>query len=183
MSQPQKYKVNQAIRALQVRLIHKTENKVVPIREAILLAKAEGKDLIEIVPTANPPVCKIEEFGKFKYELEKSQKADKPPKLKELQLHTNTGEHDLQTKLRQAESFLEENHPVTLKLQFRGRENAHKELGIKRLQEAASKLEMIATTHGTVRVNGKLAMLTLLPKKQKNPQVHPNLQNNLSTTT
>jgi translation initiation factor IF-3 len=168
--QNHQHRINHHIKSPTVRVVHGEQNKVLSTKDAILLASSHQLDLIEVSPLTNPPVCKICDYGKFLYELEKNktkEKNSKPTKIKELQFHTNTAEHDFQTKIRHAIDFLQENHPVTVKLQFRGRENAHKELGIQLLNKIQESLKEHGHGEGQPKIQGKNAFLRILPGKEK----------------
>lgn len=115
---------------------------VLSLRDALAAADAAGLDLIEISPNAEPPVCKIGDFGKYRYELQKKEAAarknQKTVVTKEVKFRPNIEEHDIQTKLRNAKRFFEDGDKVRFSLQFRGRENEHREIGwalIKRVKE------------------------------------------------
>jgi len=126
---------NGKIRAREVRVLdeHKEPLGVMPLSDALRLAQSRGLDLIEIAPTATPPVCRIVEYGKYQYEEAKKHKesAARQPshQMKELQLSPNIDPHDLQTKVQHAIGFLQDGMPVRVKLRFRGRQKAHKEFG------------------------------------------------------
>lgn len=161
-----KYRVNQHIHAPKVRIIGETGNLVLPTKKAIDLAKSYGVDLIEISPEAQPPVCKLMEYGKFLYKKEKAKKAHDPTtkgKTKEIGLHYNIGEHDLQTKLRHAAEFLEKHCQVLFRLKFRGRENAHKDMGTELLQRISNSLSDKGNPEPT-RTNGNIMLLKVCPK-------------------
>ena len=106
---------------------------IVPTREALSLAQKAGLDLVEIAPNAQPPVCRIMDYGKFKYEQDKKDKLAKKhqtsSKVKEVQFHPNVGDHDYETKVRHIHEFMEEGHRVKVSLYFRGREGAHHDIG------------------------------------------------------
>ncbi len=131
---------------------------VLSVREAVAAAEAEGLDLIEISPNAEPPVCKIGDIGKHRYEIQKKEAAARKNQkivvTKELKLRPGIEEHDIQVKLRSAKRFFEEGDKVRFVLQFRGRENEHREFGwalIKRIKEELSdtgKVEMDAKQEG-----------------------------------
>ena len=117
---------------------------VMATREAQRIADSKGLDLVEITPNANPPVCKIMDYGKFKYEQsirEKQQrKAQKATQVKEIKFHPGTDIGDIEHKIRQIRSFLADGNKVRLSLQFRGRENAHRDIGEDKISEV---LDMI----------------------------------------
>ena len=127
----------------EVRLIDSDGSQVgvVPTREAQRLATERGLDLVEVAPMARPPVCRVMDYGKYKYELGRKERQAKKhqtqTRVKEVKFHANVGEHDYQTKLRKTQQFLEDGHRVKCSLYFRGRENDHREFGydiMKRLQ-------------------------------------------------
>lgn len=131
-----KYRVNREITAQTVRLIDKNGEAlgVVSIREAMTRAREAGQDLIEVAPTATPPVCKIADYGKLRYELQKkkaeAKKKQKIIETKEIKLTPAIGEHDYQVKLAKIKKFIEDENKVKITLRFRGRELSHKELGV-----------------------------------------------------
>ena len=108
------------------------------LSDALRKAQSLGQDLVEIAPTANPPVCKIVDFGKFRYDISKHSKDKRPAsaRLKEIKFRVNIDEHDYLTKVRHAEEFLDRGNKVRVQLQFRGREMAHQELGIQLVGES-----------------------------------------------
>jgi len=130
-------RINGKIRAREVRVIGDDGQQlgVIPLSDAIILARNKGVDLVEIAPNANPPVCRLIEFGKYKYELEKRQKENRKSqhanKVKEIQLSANIDPHDFKTKVTHAVEFLCEDMKVKASLRFRGREMAHTEFGFK----------------------------------------------------
>lgn len=132
-SREPKHRRNGKIRAREVRVLdeHKAQIGVMTLNEALKLAMAKGLDLVEIAPNATPPVCRIVDYGKLMYEEAKGQKESKSPanKLKELQLTAGIDPHDFGVKLQHAIQFLCAEHKVRIKLRFRGRQRAHKDLG------------------------------------------------------
>ena len=119
---------------------------VMRLDEAIRRARALGLDLVEIAPNAQPPVCRIVDFGKFRYDLSKQEKEKKHSvsKVKEVKFRVNIDEHDYLTKIRHAEDFLDKGNKVKIHLQFRGREMAHKELGMDVVQRVRTDLNGMA---------------------------------------
>jgi translation initiation factor IF-3 len=164
---PKGLRRNDRIRAAEVRVIgpEGTNLGVMAPRKALELAKKVGLDLIEVSPSARPPVCRILDFGKFLYEESKKQKDTKQAstKLKEVKFRVAIGEHDFVTKLRRAESFLAHGNKVKLTLQFRGRENEHRELGFERVKLAAKELEGVATADSEPRLVGRQVTQILSP--------------------
>lgn len=134
-------RVNLQIRAKEVLLIDDNGiNKgVLPFREAYRIAQESGLDLMEVNSRSNPPICKLLDYGKFKYEKKKQAsehaKKNKPMELKEIQLHTNTGANDLSTKLGQIANFLKEGNRVKVSIRFRGGEIRHTHLGMEKLED------------------------------------------------
>ena len=128
-------------------------------------AKSYGMDLIEVAPTANPPVCRIADFGKFKYELTKKEKENKhsASKVKEIKFRVKIGAHDYETKLRHAEEFVEKGNKLKIVLQFRGRENAHKDLGMVMMQKIIKDLETMAHVDMPPKLVGRAIGMTLSP--------------------
>lgn len=143
---------------------------IVPTAEALARAQACGQDLIEISPQAKPPVCKIINFAKFRYELSKKEKEarkkQKNVQLKEVRLRTRIAEHDLEVKLKKIRNFLEDGDKVQLTIMFSGREMQHKDLGFAVLEKVKEKVSDIATIEGRIASMGTRSFLTLNPKKK-----------------
>ena len=140
-------RINERIRSSTVRLIDENGAQVGVIskEEAIAKAKSVESDLVEVAPDATPPVCRIMNYGKFKYKQKKKMhQKQHVVQLKELRLRPKTGEHDIQTKIRQARKFLENKDRVLINMMFKGRERAHAELGDEILKQIAAALEDIA---------------------------------------
>ena len=158
---------NHYIRCAEVRVIgpEGTNLGVMPPKKALELAKNAGLDLIEVSPGASPPVCRILDFGKFLYEESKKNKDTKQHtlKLKEIKFRVSIDPHDFETKLRRAEGFLHHGNKVKLSLQFRGRENEHKELGFERINLAIEELAEIATADTQPRLIGRQVICVLTP--------------------
>jgi translation initiation factor IF-3 len=166
-------KVNREIRAPRVRVISHTGEQIgiMALYEALAKADEVGLDLVEIVPTSNPPVCKIINYGKFRYDQTKrekeSKKAQHQVKVKEVKLKPNIDEHDLQTKLRHARKFLEEGNKVKLTCTFRGREMMHTEIGEKIVRRFCDDLEDIATAEAPGKIMGRTLNIVLAPGAKK----------------
>ena len=130
-------RINRKIRVPQVRLVDEQGVMVgiVPINDAVQMAEERGYDLVEVAPGANPPVCRLMDFGQYKYELAKkakdAKKKQKVIKLKEIKVRPKTDEGDLQTKCNAIKKFLEDGDKVKISVAFRGREKAHMEVGYK----------------------------------------------------
>ncbi|MBI5211185.1 MAG: translation initiation factor IF-3 [Elusimicrobia bacterium] len=163
-------RINARIQASSVRLIDSdgTQLGIKHLSEALAMARSRGLDLIEIAPQANPPVCKILDFPKFKYEQEKkvreSRKHQKSGLLKEVRLRPNIGIHDLDFKLKHVMEFINNHDKVRITIVFRGREMQHRDLGIKLLDQIREKLSTIAIAEGTPQQERNRLMLTLIPK-------------------
>ena len=165
-------RINERIRAPRVRVIVASDNSQLGIMDtasAIAEAKRRGLDLVEVTAKADPPVCRIVDYGKYKYEQSKLKKASgaKPaPKLKEVKFRVRTDPHDYNIKLSHAEDFLEAGNKVRIQLQFRGRENAHHDIGF----EVMKRIKEDLVTMGHVDMEPKLAgrqitmMLSPLPE-------------------
>ena len=164
-------RINQRITAQSVRLIDAdgTQIGIRPINEALAIARTRGLDLIEIAAQATPPVCKILDFSKYKYEMDKKQKeARKKQKaglLKEIRLRPSIGIHDLETKLKHVSEFLQEHDKVRITVVFRGRENQHKDIGFQMLQQIGQKLSELASVEGRPSSEGNRMSIMLVPKK------------------
>ena len=142
-------------------------------REAMRLADEHSMDLVEISPNADPPVCRIMDFGKFRYtESMKKKKARRQAQVhsrsvKEVKFHANVEEHDYQTKVSHIRDFLEKGHKVKLTLQFRGRENAHRELGLEVVKRVISDCEDVSVVDMEPRIMGRSAIAMLGTRSKK----------------
>ena len=136
------------------------------LTDALRKAQTLGEDLVEIAPTANPPVCKIVDFGKFRYDISKHSKDKKPSgsKLKEIKFRVNIDEHDYVTKVRHAEEFLDRGNKVRVQLQFRGREMAHGQLGMLVLQRVQADTAEVAKVEQFPRMEGRQMVMVMSPK-------------------
>lgn len=133
--------------------------------DAIAKAKGVELDLVEVAPEATPPVCRIMNYGKFKYkQKKKSHQKQHVVQLKELRLRPKTGDHDIQTKIRQARKFLENKDRVLINMMFKGRERAHAELGDEILKQIASALEDIAKVERDKIADDRRMGMILSPK-------------------
>ena len=166
-------RMNNMIRVPEIRCIDEDGEQlgVIRTRDALVRAHEAGLDLVEINATANPPVCRIMDHGKFKYEQDKKKKEQKKRttvvKLKEVKFHVNVGDHDYETKLRHAFEFLEEGHRVKFSLMFRGRENAHRELGFELMKRVTADIAEVATVEQAPRLQGRNIFMMVVPKKNK----------------
>jgi len=166
-------RVNREIRASQVRVISQTGEQVgvVTIQEALKRAEEEGLDLVEIVPGATPPVCKIIDYGKYRYDQTKrekeSKKASHQVRVKEIKFKPNINEHDLQTKLRHARDFIAKGNKVKVSCMFRGREMVHREIGERLVKKVVEDLEDIATVEAPMKMFGRFLTVVLAPSLKK----------------
>lgn len=169
----QRAAINTEIRAKEVRLIDKDGGQVgvVSLREALAAAESVQLDLVEIVPNAAPPVCRIMDYGKHVFEqkqkLKDAKKRQHQVQIKEIKLRPGTEEADYQVKLKALVRFLEDGDKAKITLRFRGREVAHQELGMKMLQ----RIEVDLSEHGTVeqhpKMEGRMMSMLIGPKKKK----------------
>ena len=159
-------RINTQIRVREVLLINAEGEKVgnVPIEEALKQAVEQDLDLVEIAPTASPPVCKILDYGKYKYAEQKKKAPVKRKQLKELRLRPGTEEHDFEKKLNHARRFLEKDFKVLVNMQFRGRQMAHQEIGRAQMSRFAQALEDVAKIESPPRQEGYRLQMTLIPK-------------------
>jgi translation initiation factor IF-3 len=144
---------------------------IVPINEALEMAKQAGLDLVEVAPNAKPPVCKILNFGKFKFEQQKknreSKKKQKIVKVKEIRMHPKTEEHDYKFKVNHAREFIEHGCKVKFTLRFKGREFAHVEIGERLLNKAIEDLGDLITVERKPTLEGRSMVLIVAPNKKK----------------
>ena len=135
------------------------------LSDALRRAQGLGLDLVEIAPTANPPVCKIVDFGKFRYDISKQEKDKRPSgtKLKEIKFRVNIDEHDYLTKVRHAEEFLDRGNKVRVQLQFRGREMAHQEFGMQLMERVRDDLATMSQVEMEPKMTGRNVTMTLSP--------------------
>ncbi len=142
---------------------------VMTVREAVLAAEEAGLDLIEISPNAEPPVCKIGDIGKYRYEQQKKEAAARKNQkivlTKELKLRPNIEEHDIQVKLRSARRFFEDGDKVRFTLQFRGREAEHKEIGYAIIRRIKEELSDVGKVEMDARAEGNSVIMIMAPAK------------------
>jgi len=170
----QNYRINRQIRAKEVRLIDETGKQIgiVPLEEALRMAEEKGLDLVEIAPQANPPVCKILDYGKFIYEQKKKEKTARKKQrehaieVKDIQLSTRIDEHDLKVKLKHMREFLEDGDKVRVRIKFRGRENIRPELGDKLVHRIVEELSDIGQIESEPKKEGAFLMFSLIPKRK-----------------
>ena len=146
---------------------------IIATRDALTMAQERGLDLVEVSPTARPPVCRIMDYGKFKYEQSKRERVARKKQhvvhLKEVKLRPKIEAHDYQTKMQHAREFLEEKNKVKFTVTFRGREIAHPEIGHRLLMKAIGDLADLASAEANPRTEGRMLTVTLLPKPGKPP--------------
>jgi len=163
-------RVNEDIRVPQVRLIDEAGEMmgVMSARDALLRAYELGMDLLEISPNAVPPVCKITDYGKYKYEQQKkaneARKKQKIVEIKEIKMRPNIDTHDYEVKMKAMNRFFEEGDKVKVTLKFRGREMAHQELGMKLLLQVKEDTVEIAKVEAEPKLEGRQMMMVLAPK-------------------
>jgi translation initiation factor IF-3 len=163
-------RVNDEIRAPQVRLIDAEGEMqgVMSARDAWLRAQAVGLDLLEISPNADPPVVKILDFGKFKYEQQKkkneAKKKQKVIEIKEIKVRPNIDENDYQVKMRAMKSFIGEGDKVKVTLRFRGREMAHQEIGVRVLERIRSEMDPLSKVEQMPRMENRQMVMVLTPR-------------------
>ncbi|MVO98742.1 translation initiation factor IF-3 [Paenibacillus lutrae] len=162
--------VNDEIRAKEVRLIGPESEQlgIKPIREALQMAIDANLDLVNVAPTAKPPVCRIMDYGKYRYEMQKkdkeARKNQKIVDIKEIRLSATIDEHDFQTKLRNAVKFLSDGDKVKASVRFRGREIAHAENGRRVLERLATETAEISSMERAPKLEGRSMIMILTPK-------------------
>ncbi len=169
---PREYRVNHRIRVPEVRLVDDKGEQlgVMQTREAAAIAEERGLDLVEVAPTAKPPVCRIMDYGKFKYdntrkerEARKARKARAMQELREVRMKTRIGQHDLSAKTRLVKRLLSNGAKVKVSVMFRGREIAHPELGMELLRTVANDLVDEALLERPPAFEGRFLAMTLVP--------------------
>ncbi|MBL0386349.1 translation initiation factor IF-3 [Tumebacillus sp. ITR2] len=162
--------INDGIRAREVRLIDANGDQlgIKSLREAMQIAGEKNLDLVNVAPTAKPPVCRIMDYGKFRYEQSKKEKEarknQKIVSIKEVRMTPNIEEHDFQTKLRNTVKFLKEGDKVKASVRFRGREITHTEIGQRVLNKLAEECADIATVERHPKLEGRSMIIILSPK-------------------
>lgn len=176
--------MNREIRAQQIRVIDEAGAVlgVMSVPEALRLAEDRGLDLLEIAPTANPPTCKIMDYGKYKYENKKKAAAARKNQVivqvKEIQIRPRTDDHDFETKMRHARRFLLEGDKVKVNMRFMGREMAHQELGMVQMNRAIEFVKEVALVESPAKMEGKNMFVILAPdavKVRDYLKAHPEL--------
>ncbi len=163
--------INQAIRAREVRVVGANSEQlgILPLSEALSLAEGQHLDLVEVSPTAVPPVCRIMDYGKFKYQqskkLQEARKKQIQIQLKEIKLRPKTDEHDLLFKIKHARRFIEEGNKAKVTVVFRGREITHMELGQQALDRFVTELQDISNVEVRPKMEGRSMFIIIAPKK------------------
>ncbi len=163
-------RVNEDIRTPKVRLVDDTGDMVgvVTVEEALERAADVGLDLVEISPNADPPVCKILDYGKFKYEAQKkrneARKKQRIIEVKEIKMRPNIDEHDYEVKMRSMRRFLGDGDKVKVTLRFRGRELAHQDIGMRVLQRVQDDLEELAKVEAFPKMEGRQMVMVVAPR-------------------
>ncbi len=166
-------RVNDRIRAPKVRVVTARGDQlgVMVTRDALAKAKEIGLDLVEVAPGADPPVCRIIDYGKYKYMQSKLQKTNKAKtvKMKEIKLRIGTDVNDYNVKMARSEQFLDHGHKVRFQLRFRGRENAHHELGLEMMGKVVEDLKTMAVVDQAAKLGGNTVNMVLspLPENQR----------------
>lgn len=163
-------RVNEEIKVLSIRLVDADGEMVgvVSVQEGLQMAEEVGLDLVEVSPAADPPVCKILDYGKFKYAEQKkrneARKKQKVIEIKELKMRPGIEEHDYQTKMRSMLRFLDEGDKVKVTIRFRGREMAHQDLGAKVLIRIQDDIGELAKVEQSPRTEGRMMTMVIAPK-------------------
>ena len=166
-------RINQFITAKEVRVVHDKRGSlgIMNTKDALAIAREDNSDLVEIVPNAEPPVCKIINYGKYKFELQKknkeAKKKQKLAQLKEIKMRPQISVHDYNFKMRHIHEFLSEGNKVKITIMFRGREMAHTEFGHDLIAKIMKDLENEATTEKPPKLEGKNLSTVLNPVKVK----------------
>jgi translation initiation factor IF-3 len=173
ISRPVQTRVNERIRIREVRLIDDEGNQVgiIATRDALEMARQKGLDLVEVAPNAVPPVCRLMDYGKFRYEQSRkerdSRKNQHVVELKEVRIRPKIDDHDLETKGRQAAKFLDHGDKVKLTVLFRGREMAHPDIGKGLLDQLIEQLKAHGTVEQTPRLEGRAMTAIMNPIRAK----------------
>lgn len=166
----EKHRINENITVAEVRLVAADSEQlgVVPIAEALRIAEEAGLDLVEVAPTAEPPVCRILDYGKLKYKEQKkaaeARKRSSVHVVKEIRIRYSTDSHDLQTKVRAARKFLSAGDRVRFQMRFRGREVVYRNLGEETFKQIGEMLEDVGTLEERTPLQNQRMMVTFVPK-------------------
>jgi translation initiation factor IF-3 len=179
-SSGQRYNVNEEITAKEIRCVD-NEGKmlgILSLAQALKIAEEREMDLVEIAPTAKPPVCKIIDYGKLMYEIQKKEKHQRKQQLsqqmKEIRFKWRTDTHDFNFKTRHARQFIEEGHKVKASVMFRGREIVHKEIGKELLEKFVDEMMDIARIDSPMKTERKVIHVVLSPEKRKSKKKKDN---------
>jgi len=162
--------VNREIRIPQVRVIGAEGEQlgIMPTPDAFRRAQESGYDLVEVAPTSQPPVCRIMDYGKYKYELQKkehqSRRHQKSTQVKEIKIRPRTDKHDLEIKVRQIKNFLADGNKAKVTLTFRGREMANQEMGRTLMSNVIAELATVGTIEYAPRMEGRSLIMVVAPK-------------------
>ncbi|MBI4270649.1 MAG: translation initiation factor IF-3 [Candidatus Rokubacteria bacterium] len=163
-------RINEAIRVREVRVVSAdgAQLGIMPTQQALETARTQELDLVEVAPEAQPPVCRIMDFGKYKYTQARRQKEARKKQttilVKEVKMGPKTEKHDFDFKLKHVRRFLEEGHKAKVTVRFKGREMAHTELGWKMLSKMVEAVQDIAVTENNPRMEGRMLHIMLSPK-------------------
>lgn len=169
----QELQINEQIRDKELRVIDSdgTQLGIMPLRRAIELAEQKNLDLVKIAPQANPPVCKIIDYGKFRFEQAKREKEarknQRVVEIKEVRLSLNIDTHDFETKKNHALRFISEGNKVKASIRFRGREMGHPELGLEIMRRFADAMSEVANVEKPAKLEGRTMLMFLAPKPAK----------------
>ena len=164
-------RINERIRAREIRVINEEGGQlgIMPPYEALRIARGQGLDLVEVAPTANPPVCRIINYGKYLYQLSKRQhearKHQKSIELKEVKMRPRTSAHDFETKRNKVIEFLKEGAKVKVTIMFRGREMAHRDLGFKMMEKLAEEVSEVGMVETRPKIEGPNLSTIISAKK------------------
>jgi translation initiation factor IF-3 len=144
---------------------------IIPLAEALEEARKVGLDLVEVAPNSSPPVCRIMDYGKFRYQqskkLQVARKSQTTVQVKEIRIRPKTDEHDLQVKIRQVKKFIENNNKVKISMLFRGREIAFTNIGMKIMEGLREQLQDVAAVDQAPKMEGRSMVMIVSPKKEK----------------
>ncbi|AXE30953.1 translation initiation factor IF-3 [Chromobacterium phragmitis] len=172
IAQEREARINGEITAREIRLVGKEGEQIgiVSLREAMALAEENDVDLVEISPTAQPPVCKLMDYGKYKYEMSKkrheAKQKQKQVQIKEIKFRPGTDDGDYNVKLRNLVRFLTEGDKAKVTLRFRGREMAHQDIGLALLKRVEADLAEVGTVEQFPRLEGRQMVMMIAPKKK-----------------
>ena len=169
----QELQINEQIRDKEIRVIDSdgTQLGIMPLRRAMEIAEQKNLDLVKIAPQANPPVCKIIDYGKFRFEQAKREKEarknQRVVEIKEVRLSLNIDPHDFETKRNHALRFISEGNKVKVSIRFRGREMGHPELGLEIRRRFSDAMSEVANVEKPAKLEGRTMLMFLAPKPQK----------------